>query len=81
MNILRRFNPFRRHCCEVLVLAGDHNKPGATVSGLAQFGGREVEFIGVMLGSRGDQDNVGDELDALCSVLGNAGRRGAWRES
>ena len=81
MNMFRRLNPFRRRCCEVLVLAGDHNKPGATVSGLAHFGGREFEFVGVMLGAGVDQDKVGADLDALCSVLVNAGRRGAWRAS
>lgn len=79
MSIFRRLNPFRRRCCEVLVLAGDHNRPGATVSGLAQYGVRTFEFVGVMLGDGVDQDKVGADLDALCSVLVNTGRRGAWR--
>ena len=81
MNILRRLNPFRRRCCEVLVLTGDHTKPGAAVSGLAQFDGREFEFVGVTLGAGVDQGKVGDDLDALCSVLVNAGKRGAWRSA
>ena len=81
MNMFRRLNPFRRRCCEVLVLAGDHDKPGAAVSGLAQYDGHEFEFVGVALGDGISQDKVGADLDALCAVLVNAGRRGAWRAS
>ena len=81
MNILRRLNPFRRRCCEVLLLAGDHTKPGTAVSGLAQYDGHEFEFVGVTLGAGISQDKVGADLDALCSVLVNAGKRGAWRAS
>ena len=40
---------------------------------------REFEFVGVMLGDGVDQDKVGADLDALCSVLVNTGRRGVWR--
>ena len=81
MNIFRRFNPFRRHCCEVPLLIGDPNAPGSVVSGIGEFDGREFEFVGVMLGDSINQDKVGDDLDALCSILANTGRRGAWNEA
>lgn len=79
MRMFRRLNPFRRRCCEVPLLIGDPDTPGNVVSGIGEFEGREFEFVGVMLGDGVDQDKVGADLDALCSVLVNTGRRGAWR--
>lgn len=81
MSIFRKLNPFRSYCCEVPLLIGDPATTGSVVSGIGEFEGREFEFVGVMLGDGVDQDKVGDDLDALCSVLVNTGKRGAWRSA